>query len=586
MRFTVIRFVYFITVFLITLRLAYWQILSADDLSALAEGQRLFTRKVLGQRGKIFFSDGSVLASNEPAFLVYVEPKVIKKFAEKDPSYLKSYSKKIALSLADSDLTTTLSEEERFNKIRSIENDIFEKLNKDLYWVSLGKKVSMEVKKKLEELNLEGLGFDQETNRLYPEGSSSAHLVGFVASDVYGADKGYFGLEGFYDGELKGKKGLLSMEKDALGLPILIGKFFSKEPKEGKALILSLDRTVQHLVEEKLKNGLERYGAKGASALVMEPKTGNILAMAAFPNYDPNTPSKFEKEYFKNPLTVDGYEPGSTFKILVMAAAINEGVVGPETICDSCGGPIQLGGYTIRTWNNKYNPNSTMTDVIIHSDNTGMVFVGKKLGIEKMYQYLTNFRIGFPTGIDLQDEQSPPLRAKKDWSEIDLATASFGQGISVTATQIVRAAAAIANGGNLLEPHLVSIIKDDKKTYQVKPRVQATPITPQTAQAIKEMMVKAVDEGEAKFAKKLYGVASYKIAGKTGTAQIPVAGHYDPNKTIASFVGFAPADNPKFVMLVRYDQPTSSPYGSETAAPTFFEIAKELFTYYGIPPNE
>lgn len=583
MRFTVIRFVYFLIIFLIILRLAFWQILSADDLTAMAEGQRLFKREVLGSRGKIFFSDGSVLASNEPAYLLFVQPQVIKKQpSPKDSSYLKSYSRKIALILADSDLASTLGEEERFNKIKALENDIFEKLNKNLYWVSLGKKVSVQVKKKLEELNLPGLGFDQETTRLYPEGSSSAHLLGFVASDVYGDDKGYFGLEGFYDGELKGKKGLLTLEKDALGLPILIGKFFSKEPREGKTLILSLDRTIQHLVEEKLTKGIEKYGAKGASALVMDPKTGNILAMAAFPNYDPNNPSKFEKEYFKNPLTVDGYEPGSTFKILVMAAAINEGVVEPDTVCDDCDGPIHLGGFSIRTWNNKYRPGSTMTEVIVHSDNTGMVFVARKLGIEKMYQYLSNFRIGSVTGIDLQDEQSPPLREEKDWSEIDLATASFGQGISVTATQIVRAVAAIANGGNLMEPHLVSIIKDDKKTYQVKPRVLANPITSETAKIIKEMMVKAVDEGEAKFAKP----KGFKIAGKTGTAQIPVAGHYDPNKTIASFVGFAPADDPKFVMLVRFDQPSTSPYGSETAAPTFFEIAKELFLYYGIPPTE
>lgn len=586
MRYRVIRIVYFVIVFLIILRLGYWQILFSDDLTAMAEGQRLFTREVAGSRGKIFYSDGSILASNEPVYLIFVQPQVIKKTVENDvSSYLRSYSRKIATILADEE-NLRLSSEDKSAKIKELEASIFDKLNQNLFWVSLGRKVSSNVKKKIEELNLKGLGFDSASTRLYPEGSSSAHILGFVAQDVYGLDKGYFGLEGFYDGELRGKKGVVTVEKDALGLPILIGKFFSKEPRDGKALLLNIDRSIQHIVEEKLKKGIEKYAALGASAVVMEPKTGNILAMASYPGYDPSNPSKFEKEYLKNPITADGYEPGSTFKVLVMAAAINEGVLKPDTTCDNCSGPIQKGGFTIRTWNNHYMPNLTMTDVIVHSDNTGMVFVSQKLGVERMYSYLTQFGIGKLTGVDLQDEQSPPLRGEKDWSEIDLATTSFGQGISTTALQIVRAVSSIANGGNLMEPHIVSFIKDSKGTFKVKPTVVSNPITSDTAQIIKGMMVKAVDEGEAKFAKKLYGVTNYKIAGKTGTAQIPVLGHYDPNKTIASFVGFAPADNPRFVMLVRYDQPSSSPYGSETAAPTFFEIAKELFLYYGIAPTE
>ena len=314
----------------------------------------------------------------------------------------------------------------------------------------------------------------------------------------------------------------------------------------------------------------------------MDPKTGAILALASFPNYDPAKYFSFPSEYYKNPIVADTYEPGSTFKVLVMAAAINEDLVTPETVCDICGGPISLGGFSIRTWNNKYYPETNLKDVIIHSDNTGMVFTGMKLGLDKFYSYLENFGFGEPSDIDLQDESSSDLRSKKTWREIDLATASFGQGIAVTPIQMVRAVGALANGGYLLEPHVVWQIQDEKTTFEIKPKKVRQVIKENTTKIITEMMVKAVDEGEAKWAKP----KGFKIAGKTGTAQIPVAGHYDLNKTIASFVGFAPADNPKFVMLVLYNQPSSSIFGSETAAPTFFEIAKELFNYYKIAPTE
>jgi cell division protein FtsI/penicillin-binding protein 2 len=223
-----------------------------------------------------------------------------------------------------------------------------------------------------------------------------------------------------------------------------------------------------------------------------------------------------------------------------------------------------------------------MKDVIVHSDNTGMVFVGQKLGSDKSYEYITNFGFGSLTDVDLQDESSPDLRLKEQWREIDLATSSFGQGIAVTPIQMVRAVASLANGGFLMEPHVVKEISSEAGSFEIKPKIIRRVLKDSTTKIITEMMVAAVNEGEAKWTK----VKGFKIAGKTGTAQIPVAGHYDPNKTIASFVGFAPADDPKFVMLVRYDQPSTSIYGSETAAPTFFDIAKQLFNYYKIAPTE
>lgn len=566
MRFFFARAIFAVLFLGVFLRLFYWQTIKADDLQSLAEKQRLMSQKIEPKRGNILFSDGSVLASSKPTFLLYGLPKTLT-----DEEKLK-LSKLLSQILIKNDK----------DKAKEMELELKNQLSQDLYWVSLQKNINFETKKEIESLKLDGVGFEDSSSRFYPEGSSSAHLLGFVGSDSRGEGTGYFGLEGEYNGELKGFSGILKIERDSGGSPILIGNFLGTTPRNGKNLILNVDRAVQFIVEESLKKGMEKYGAKAASALVMEPKTGGILALASFPNYDPGNFDKFSKDFYKNPLVADSYEPGSTFKVLVMSGAIDEDVVKPETVCDECSGPVEAGGYQIRTWNNKYLPDLTMKDTIIHSDNTGMVFAGKKLGLDKLYSYIENFGFGDKTDVDLQDESSPDLRPKTSWREIDLATASFGQGIAVTPIQMIVAVSAIANGGNLMEPHVVKEIKDENGVFEIKPKIVRQVISENTARIITEMMVAAVDEGEAKFA----SLKGFRIAGKTGTAQIPVAGHYDPDKTIASFVGFAPADNPKFVILVRYDQPTSSIFGAETAAPTFFEIAKQLFNYYKIAPSE
>lgn len=585
MRLKILQIIYFFAIFAVLIRLWQWQVLASDDLLAKAEKQRLSTINVQAPRGDILFSDKSTLASTQPVFLIYALPKVIKN--------KKAFSDTLASRLWEietQDASFDIDYSEVIAKKEEISNKILTQLSKDLFWVSLGKIVDTQDKRRLESLNLKGIGFEATSDRFYPEGSSSAHLLGFVGSDVYGNPKGYFGLEGFYDGELRGRDGLLRQERDAMGLPILIGDYVLRKPVQGNTLVLNIDRTIQYIVEERLKAGMEKYGAKGVSAVAIDPKTGNILAMASFPSYAPAIPSQEYSQFFKNPLIADSYEPGSTFKVLVMASAINEKKVKPDTKCDICSGPLSIGGFTIRTWNNKYNPDSTMTDVIVHSDNTGMVFAAKRLGVKNLYNYIEKFGFGSPTGVDLQDEESPALRDLNDWGEIDLATASFGQGIAVTGMQMVKAVSAIANGGKVMEPHMVKEIitqkEGDKQVFEIKPKIITTPISENTAKVITEMMVQAVDKGESQYYKKAVGVQNYKIAGKTGTAQIPVAGHYDPNKTIASFIGFAPADDPKFVILVRYLEPSSSVFGSETAAPTFFDIAKELFLYYGIPPNE
>lgn len=578
MRLTSIRIIFLLFFGSILIRLFYWQVVKADELTSIAEQQHFKNIKLGAKRGQILFSDGFILASTKLIFTLFGQPKLIS-----SDDKTKASSQLSKLISEDQELVSQFQD----NQTQEITSDliklkIFEKLSSNLYWVPIIKNLNIEQKVKIEQLNLKGLGFEQSVGRFYPEGSSSAHLLGFVGSDSQRGFTGYFGLEGYFDGELKGISGLVRHERDASGLPILIGQFLTNQARDGNDLVLNVDRVIQFTVEQILKKGIEKYGAKSASAIVMDPKTGGILALASYPNYDPSQYFRFPKEYYKDLLVADQYEPGSTFKVLVMSAAINENLVKPDTKCDICSRPVEIGGFSIRTWDNKYRPDATMTDVIVHSDNIGMVFTGKKLGFDKFYQYLEDFGFGKTTNIDLQDETVPDIRAKNSWGEIDLATASFGQGIAVTPIQMITAISAIANGGYLMEPHVVKEIRSNNSVFEIKPKIVKKVLSESTAKTVTEMMVKAVNDGEAR----VFKPKGFNIAGKTGTAQIPVAGHYDPTKTIASFVGFAPAEDPKFIMLVRFDQPSSSIFGSETAAPTFFDIAKDLFNYYGIAPSE
>jgi cell division protein FtsI/penicillin-binding protein 2 len=376
---------------------------------------------------------------------------------------------------------------------------------------------------------------------------------------------------------------LAVITNDAHGKPILANMDDSTVKVDGRDLLLHVDRRIQFMLDQELKRGIQLYGAAGGTAAVMDPKTGGILAMSSYPTYDPREYQKYSDSLYSNPFISFAYEPGSTFKPLIMASALDAGLLQPDTRCTICAGPVKIDGYDIKTWNNQYTPNTTMTDVIIHSDNTGMVFTGRLLGLDRMLSYLDKFGIGQSTGVDLQGEVYPSLRDPGTWAEIDKATATFGQGLTTTPMQLLTAFSAIANNGKRMEPHVVDKVETaDGNTIAIPPKVLDQPISAKSSKVMTEMMVKAVDEGEAKFAR----LKGYRIAGKTGTAQIPVAGHYDPNKTIASFIGFAPADDPKFLMLVVIDRPTSSIYGAETAAPLFFNVARNILNYYGIPPTE
>lgn len=542
--------------FLVIVRLFYWQIVKAEELQALGEAQYGRVVKLLPSRGEIRTSDGFPIATSKISYLVFANPKEIKNKNEL------------------SSLLSTLLEVKKASVSASLALE-------DRFWVPIKSGVDPVLKEKIEKLNLPGIGFEEHYTRFYPEASMAAHLLGFTGKDEKGNDKGYFGVEGYYDRLLKGKEGKAIQVNDAFGRPIL-AKLSQRSSKiDGNNLILSIDRSVQFLVEKKLKEGVERYGAEAGMVGVMDPKTGNILAMAARPSFDPRFYQNFDSSLYKNPFVSNLYEPGSTFKPLVMSSAFDSKVVKPDTKCPICGGPITFGEFTIRTWNDEYYKNTNMVEVIQHSDNTGMVFVSQKLGLDRMLNYLKKFGVGDLTGIDLQGEVSPGLKPRDSWYKVDLATASFGQGISITPIELLVAISAIANGGKKMEPHIVSGIEENGEIFKITPKVVETPIDSKSAKVMTEIMVNAVNKGEAQWTR----LKGYRVAGKTGTASIPIRGHYDPENTITSFVGFGPAEDPKFVMLVVLYRPKTSIYGAETAAPVFFNIAKDLFNYYQIPPE-
>jgi len=542
---------------LIITRLFYWQVVRAQELSAL--GQAQYDQQVVSpaQRGEIKTSDEFTIAADKLAFLVYANPKVVK---DKD------------------------KESDALSKMLDIKSaTISALLSENKFWIPIKSHIDNTVKVKIDSQYLPGVGFEEQTMRFYPEASMAANLLGFVGKDENGSDKGYFGLEGYYDRQLSGKNGISIIVHDAAGHPILAKMNDSTVKVDGRDLVLNVDRRIQFMLDEELKKGIATYGAKSGMAAVMDPKTGGILAMSSFPTFDPAAYQNYSENLYANPFITNTYEPGSTFKPIIMASAMDAGLVKPDTKCTACSGPVQIGDYAIHTWDDKYFPNLSMNDVIVHSDNTGMVFVGEKLGLDRMVDYLQKFGVGDTTGIDLQGEEAPEIHPKDQWYPIDLATATFGQGITVTPMELLDAISAIANNGKRMQPQVVATVQTpDGQTIPIPPKEIDQPISATTAQVMTQIMVNAVNNGESKY----YRLKGYDIAGKTGTAQIPVAGHYDATKTIASFVGFAPATDPRFVMLVILNEPSSSIYGAETAAPIFFSVAKDILLYYGIPPNE
>lgn len=573
-RIKLLAFLFLLGSFVIAVRLFSWQVLQSDLLANYARVQQQSQSSLSAARGAILASDGFPLATTGEAYLLWVALKDIedaKYTANKlAPLLIDKPEEEEASPSAKTEEELILLEEDRLNKL----------LNRtDVVWVPVKRKVSKENKQQIESLGIKGIGFDPEEGRAYPEASMAAQTLGFVGKDAAGTPKGYFGLEGYYDLTLSGSKGLKTWEKDAFGNPIILGGSHKVGAQDGITLKTHIDRSAQYLVERYLKTGVEKYEAAEGIVVVMRPSDGAILAMAGFPAYDPAKFNNFAKEFYVNPAIGESFEPGSIFKVLVMAAALDAEAVKPEDKCDTCSGPRTIAEYTIESGSKQYYPDSTPKEIIEHSDNVGMIWVAERLGKEKMAAYLQKYGIGRSSEIDLQGELVPPLR--NDWGLIDLATASFGQGVAVTPIQMVRAVGVLANAGKLVTPQVVDSIIVQNQEDDIKPQKVEQVISARAAKQITDMMVSGVETKSD-----MWPIPrGFEVAGKTGTAQIPVAGHYDPNKVVSSFIGFAPANNPKFVMIVSLKDPKVGQYASQNAAFVWFNIAGDLLPYFGAQPN-
>jgi cell division protein FtsI/penicillin-binding protein 2 len=422
--------------------------------------------------------------------------------------------------------------------------------------------------------NLNGIVFRPFLQRIYPENNLASNVLGFVSREP----RSVFGVEGYYDELLSGteKEYWLPFDPNrALELP---------DNSEGASLILTIDREIQAMAENVLDKAVQNNGAHAGTIVIMHPKTGDILAMASTPRLNINEywqmKDVFDDEQVFN-LAISSYEPGSVFKVFTMAAALDSGTVKPDTqFIDT--GVIQVGGVPIYNWNRGAWGPQTMLGCMQHSLNVCLAWVSTEMGAATFYKYLQKFGFGRPTGVELDLEAPGHLKlpGDSDWYEADLGTNAFGQGIAVTPVQMLMSISAIANEGNMVSPRVVHGVVDRDHQYNTSVQVTGTPITPQTAHTLTNMLAVSLEE-EASVAL----VPGYRIAGKTGTAEIPTPTGYTSNLTNASFVGWGPVDDPQFIVYIWLEKPTSSPWGSEVAAPVFSEVVKRLVVLLNIPPD-
>ncbi len=571
---------------LLILQLFKIQVLDHQQYAFAAKQQHWGQFEIPAYRGEVYSADKHLLAGTQNYYLLYGEPHLVED------------SQKTAITLAD--YFSQIKYDELVRETSStqhdsikIKNDLIsryhQELTKDGLWVPLERRVSPIQREEILALNIKGIGFEVEPIRYYPENSLASHVLGFVASDENGENKGYFGIEGTFDEDLKGRNGRIAEEIDAQGIPILIGESKKTPAIKGSQIFLTLDRSVQYIIEQKLKDGVEKYDAKSGTVIVMDPFTGSIIAMANFPTYSPSNfndnPTADEKEYRrkverKNFAISETYEPGSIMKPLTVAAALDLGLVNENTTFED-NGPVNYSGATIDNWDSKHHGTQTVTQLLQKSNNIGAAWAGHLVGSKNLYKYMADFGLGERSFIELEGEDTGILRDYETWTDIDLANISFGQGISSTPLQMLNAINVLANGGFLLQPRIVSQVNDNGKVMETPSKVIRRVISKDTSDRMVDLLEKAAAGGEAKF----FVLKNYKISGKTGTAQIPINGEYDPEKTNASFVGFL-SGSKKFSMIVKLEQPRSSIFAAETAVPMWMDIAGELIKYYGIAPDK
>jgi len=540
-------------------RLFYWQVAQHDDLARAAKALSTESRVIQPRRGRILDRYDNVLAMDVVKYNISANPGQVSDRWEAADF--------LAPLLGDS------------------RQRIWEAISGEESYVVLARHVPSSIGEAIllrqDEGDLGGIIAEPLLIRVYPEGDHIEPLMGFV--DYTEERGGHHGVEGYYNDRLKGLPGTRHGERDVYGGDIVIDFPEYAPAVDGADLVLTLDRYVQYISEVALAKAVEENQAEGGLVIVMVPKTGEILALAAVPSYDPNHFATEPVDRYANAAVSGQYEPGSVFKVITVAAGLDAGRIAPQTVIDDPG-MLLVSGRPIYNWNHKAHGQVTIAQVLSLSLNVGAAKVSTGfLGKDLFYEYVKRFGFGELTGIDLAAEVRGSVRMPEDpqWREIDLATNSFGQGIAVTPIQMINAVAAVANGGFLMRPYVVDSIVDDDGIEQTQPEVRRQVISQETAWSMTEMLAVVIEE-EATMA----AVEGCRMAGKTGTAQIPIPGGYASDETIASFVGYGPVSDPQFAILVKVDKPRKSPWGSEVAAPIFREIAQQLVIHFGIPPDD
>lgn len=533
-------------------RAFYLQILQHEKLVKKADRQHQHKVDLTPARGSILDRNGTTLAESIHMDSCYAEPRRIK-----DVDGTAGVLAPI-LGIPKHELVATLS------------------VNKSFIWI--GRWLAPEIAIRVRNMKLPGIGLAPESKRFYPNKEIAAHVVGFTGHDPNGLE----GIELKYDGTIMGNTGYMITERDALGRNLGIMDTVIKNSSPGKSVMLTLDKTIQFIAEKELAKAVRESSAKSGMALVMEADTGKILAMANYPTFNPNAYSRYPVAQLRNRTVADSFEPGSTFKVFTIAAALDAGSIKAGDVYNCENGNYRIADRTIHD-DHPYSRLS-VSDIIKYSSNIGSAKIGFKMGEEKLSSYLRNFGFGSRTGIDLPGES--PGNLKRNWYKIDMATITFGQGVSLSTVQLVSAISAIANGGNLMKPYLVEKIIDDRGTVVQKfePQIVRRVISPEAAAKVTKMMEAVTSDGGTGTKAALDG---YRVAGKTGTAQKvdPVTRTYSPSKRIGSFVGFVPADRPKLTIAVIIDEPQGVKFGGVIAAPAFREIAQSSLAYLKIQPN-
>lgn len=539
----------------ITGRLYYLQVARYDHYVEKAARQQQRDVKLDPPRGTIYDARGRELAVSIQVDSAYAVPPEIK-----DP---------LATARALAGAVPGLDAED----VKRLEKQLAS--DREFIWVA--RKLDPPVAAAVRDLRLPGIYFLPEAKRYYPMRELAAQVLGYVGTDNHGLA----GLELQYDELVAGKAGVRTVLRDAKRGTVVSPYLSFAEPEPGKDLHLTLDAAIQHIVERELARAVEERGAKGGTAIFLDPATGGVLAMASYPSFDPNRFGDFPSSRWRNRAITDVYEPGSTFKIVTAAAALESGLIRADDIFDCEMGGITITGIRIR--DHKPFGRLTFAQVLEKSSNVGVIKAAMILGSERMYTTIRGFGYGRLTEIDLPGESSGILHPIERWQPISKAYISFGQGVSVTPLQLVNSVAAVANGGMLLRPHVVEAVGEgEERQRRPAPQEVGRVITPATARDLALLMEGVVNSGTGRNA----GTLGYRIAGKTGTAQIPVAGGYSRKAYLPNFVGFAPVDRPRLVGMVAIAEPQGFAYhGGQVAAPVFGAISRQVLLYMGIRPE-